>query len=80
MKSDELPKKTRMIGARITEDLYEEILRLAAENTRTLSHQAEHMLKVALELLRETRGIDNLQAIQEKMRESRTRGGKGGAK
>jgi hypothetical protein len=71
MKQYQEPKRNRVISVRMDGDLYDWIERLASSNTRTMSHQVEHLLKLARELLKKTDDVDNVSIVREVLAASR---------
>jgi hypothetical protein len=65
---DESAKRSRSISARVPEELASRIEELATENTRTVSLQVEHLLKLALDLVDRAHGVDNVRIVRETYR------------
>jgi hypothetical protein len=67
MPEDKATKRRRVIGTRVDDDLFDWIEALAKRNTRTLSHQTEHMLKIAQMVIERTDKVDDFAVIREKL-------------
>jgi hypothetical protein len=65
-------KTTRMISARIDADLYSIIERASVEETRSISHQVEHLLKLAVAVENQTKAKDPLTIIREAFEQYKT--------
>lgn len=65
MKHHSEPKRGRVISVRMDDELYDWINKLAETNTRTMSHQVEHLLKIVREVLQKTHDVDNISVVRE---------------
>ena len=74
---NEQPKRARLITARVEDHVYQRVSQLARESSRTMSSQAGHMLKLAMEVIEANEGIDNLNIAREQAAAYRAQKGKG---
>lgn len=52
-----------VLSFRVSRELRDELEQLAAENTRTLAHQLEHVIKLGLCVIRELNGVDDIKYV-----------------
>jgi hypothetical protein len=67
MKKDKGPKRTRVLSIRVGDDTFEWLAKLAEKNTRTMSNQIEHLLRIARLTVEQTDGLDDITVVREKL-------------
>jgi hypothetical protein len=67
MKKYAEPKRNRVVSIRVDDETFEWLVKLAEANTRSVSGQIEHLLKVSREVLHKTGGIDTLTVIRDRL-------------